>query len=79
VNIVTDDLVRAAAEAIGDAWDTEADDDERLEVYARAALAAVAPLIAAAEREQCAQQIRLKCGAHAETALAAIRAGGTTP
>lgn len=35
-----DALVERAADAIGDAWDCEKDDDERLRVYARAALRA---------------------------------------
>jgi hypothetical protein len=32
--------LEAAADAIGDAWDTDEDDDERLRVYARAAVQA---------------------------------------
>jgi hypothetical protein len=51
--MITDEMVQAAADAIGAAWDTDEDDDERMRVYARAALTAAAPLIAAAERDAC--------------------------
>ncbi len=47
--------VEAAADAIGEAWDTDEDDDERMRVYARAALAAVAPLIRRATLEEAAE------------------------
>lgn len=40
-----DELVVKMADAIGDVWDCEEEDDDRLRVYARAALAVAKPVI----------------------------------